>query len=72
MVMKSYRQVIRSKAYRECSQLAQKAYMRIMAAAEANKGVHLTADDVFAISMDDAVSTAADNLLSVLDDTYDA
>ncbi len=34
-------------------------YQRIMAASHAGKGIRLSADDVFRLSMDDAISTRA-------------
>lgn len=39
-------------------------YIAIMRAAERGAGLHLTADEIFDLSMDDAISTRAGNGLS--------
>lgn len=39
-------------------------YMAVMVAAANGRGLHLTADEVFLLSLDDAVSTYAANALS--------
>jgi hypothetical protein len=42
------------------AELARDKYVRIMLARNAGKGVHLTAEEVFELSLDDAIYSAAD------------
>lgn len=44
--------------------MSRRIYVAILQAAACGKGLHLTADEVFSLRMDDAIATAACNQLT--------
>lgn len=44
--------------------MSRRTYVAIMVAAAHGRGLHLTADEVFQLTLDDAIATYADNCLT--------